>query len=89
MLEVLSPRLGADPHADHYSEREVMRCVKCGGCMVLRQFYDFFETCYAWRCINCGLIVDKVIAQNRQASLMKQPGRRAQTGDTLNKEVEG
>lgn len=58
-----------------------MRCVKCGGCMALRQFYDFFETCYAWRCINCGLVLDKVIAKNRRESLSTQPVHRAQTGE--------
>lgn len=50
------------------------RCIRCEGLLVLRQYYDFFETCFSWRCVNCGLILDRVIAENRQKSLAGSPG---------------
>jgi hypothetical protein len=44
-----------------------MRCARCGGLMVLEEFKDFgLESCgngfLGRRCINCGAIVDPVIA---------------------------
>ncbi|MBM4119805.1 MAG: hypothetical protein FJ248_02745 [Nitrospira sp.] len=46
-----------------------MDCPKCKGLMVLERFSDFFLIFYAWKCINCGSIVDRTIAANRQKSL--------------------
>ena len=48
-----------------------MKCPRCGGLMVREKFEDLgalgarnYE--YAgWRCINCGAIVDPVIAAHR------------------------
>jgi hypothetical protein len=37
--------------------------------MDLERFSDFFLVFYAWKCINCGAIVDKTIAANRRKSL--------------------
>ena len=48
-----------------------MRCARCGGLMVREQFEDLgalgsSDHEYAgWRCINCGAIVDAVIAAHR------------------------
>lgn len=42
-----------------------MRCPKCDGFMVLEKFSDFFLAFYAHKCVNCGLIMDKTIAENR------------------------
>ena len=46
-----------------------MDCPKCKGLMMLERFSDFFLIFYAWKCINCGAIVDKTIANNRRKSL--------------------
>jgi DNA-directed RNA polymerase subunit RPC12/RpoP len=47
-----------------------MRCPRCGGLMVLEKFEVFgLGSCgdefSGWRCINCGAIVDPVIAAHR------------------------
>jgi hypothetical protein len=46
-----------------------MECPKCKGFMMLERFSDFFLIFYAWKCINCGAIVDRTIANNRRKSL--------------------
>ncbi len=46
-----------------------MECPKCKGLMLLERFTDFFLVFYAWKCINCSLILDKVIADNKRAQL--------------------
>lgn len=78
MLALPPARLGADPHdagGDAETERAMTpRCIKCQGLLVLRQYYDFFETCFSWRCVNCGLILDRVIAENRRKSMAGSPG---------------
>jgi len=40
--------------------------------MELDRFSDFFLIFYAWKCINCGAIIDKTIANNRRKSLTAQ-----------------
>lgn len=34
-----------------------MKCVKCGGLMVLQSFFDHFAKFDGWKCLNCGKIV--------------------------------
>jgi hypothetical protein len=34
--------------------------------MVYERFQDLLDLFYAWRCLNCGEIVDPVVAQNRE-----------------------
>ncbi|HSA87114.1 MAG TPA: hypothetical protein VLE46_13095 [Nitrospira sp.] len=46
-----------------------MDCPKCQGTMMLERFSDFFIVFYAWKCINCGAIIDRTISKNRRASL--------------------
>ncbi len=46
-----------------------MDCPKCNGLMDLERFSDFFLVFYAWKCINCGAVIDKTIASNRSKSL--------------------
>ena len=46
-----------------------MECVKCSGLMMLERFSDFFLVFYAWKCLNCGAVIDKTIATNRIKSL--------------------
>ncbi|MDZ4854279.1 MAG: hypothetical protein SGJ26_05395 [Nitrospirota bacterium] len=48
-----------------------MRCARCGGLMVLEKFEVFGLGSYGdefsgWRCINCGGIVDLVIAAHQR-----------------------
>jgi hypothetical protein len=37
--------------------------------MGLERFSDFFLVFYAWKCLNCGAVIDKTIANNRRKSL--------------------
>ena len=37
--------------------------------MMLERFSDFFLVFYAWKCINCGAIIDRTISNNRRISL--------------------
>ena len=46
-----------------------MDCPKCKGLMMMERFSDFFLVFYAWKCINCGAIIDKTISNNRRSSL--------------------
>jgi len=46
-----------------------MECPKCNGLMDLERISDFFLVFYAWKCINCGAVIDKTIAKNRRKSL--------------------
>lgn len=46
-----------------------MECVKCNGLMTLERFSDFFLVFYAWKCLNCGAVIDRTIAANRKKSL--------------------
>ena len=46
-----------------------MECPKCKGLMMLERFSDFFLIFYAWKCINCGAIIDRTISNNRRKSL--------------------
>ena len=49
-----------------------MECPKCKGMMMLERFSDFFLVFYAWKCLNCGAIIDRTISINRQKSLSAQ-----------------
>ena len=47
-----------------------MTCERCGGLMVPYRFPDISEGreklyCEAWRCVNCGDVVDLVMLRNR------------------------
>ncbi|HSB44097.1 MAG TPA: hypothetical protein VLD60_03745 [Nitrospira sp.] len=46
-----------------------MDCPKCQGLMLLERFSDFFLVFYAWKCLNCGAIIDRTISNNRKNSL--------------------
>ena len=45
-----------------------MKCPKCEGLMFLERLSDFFLTFYAWKCVNCGAIMDRTILNNRKKS---------------------
>jgi hypothetical protein len=46
-----------------------MDCPKCQGLMQMERFSDFFLVFYAWKCLNCGAIIDRTISINRKNSL--------------------
>jgi PHP family Zn ribbon phosphoesterase len=37
--------------------------------MMLERFSDFFLVFYAWKCMNCGAMIDRTISNNRRKSL--------------------
>ena len=58
-----------------------MECPKCKGLMMLERFSDFFLIFYAWKCINCGAIIDRTISNNRRKSLAAREA--PDSGDSL------
>ncbi len=46
-----------------------MKCQKCQGLMYIERISDFFIIFKAWKCINCGAIIDQTILDNRKKSL--------------------
>jgi hypothetical protein len=60
-----------------------MECPKCKGFMELERFSDFFLIFYAWKCINCGAIIDKTIANNRRKSLEANTGEKKKVEATV------
>ena len=44
-----------------------LRCHRCGGIMAYEKYYGVEEQFFAWRCICCGDIVDRIILENRGA----------------------
>jgi hypothetical protein len=48
-----------------------MKCLRCKGLMMLERFSDFFLVFHAWKCVNCGSILDHTISVNQKRSLMK------------------
>jgi len=49
-----------------------MDCTKCDGLMVLERVSDGFCCMEEWRCLNCGLVLDSVIAQNRLSQVRRR-----------------
>jgi len=43
-----------------------MKCARCGGAMIFERFQATMEIFYAWRCVNCGDIMDQVVQKNRE-----------------------
>ena len=56
-----------------------MDCPKCRGLMQLERFSDFFLVFYAWKCINCGAVIDRTIANNRRKSLAAKATKEVET----------
>jgi hypothetical protein len=58
-----------------------MKCSKCQGLMAVDSFIDLLDDSgqlwiSAWRCLNCGQIVDPGIVKNaRNASVQAAPNR--------------
>lgn len=52
-----------------------MNCPKCHGLMLSERVSDFSLTFYAWKCVNCGAVIDQTILSNqhkRKRSPLKQ-----------------
>jgi uncharacterized Zn finger protein len=49
----------------HDEEVGTMTCQKCKGLMVKEWRPEFSQEAAVLRCINCGLVLDPLIAQNR------------------------
>jgi hypothetical protein len=47
--------------------------------MMLERFSDFFLAFYAWKCVNCGAVIDRTIAKNRRNSLTAKATKEAET----------
>ncbi|HSQ51906.1 MAG TPA: hypothetical protein VLL94_11640 [Nitrospiraceae bacterium] len=56
-----------------------MDCPKCKGLMMLERFSDFFLCFYAWKCVNCGAVIDRTIANNRRNSLAAKATKEVET----------
>jgi hypothetical protein len=69
---------GTPPAVDVTTWEEPMECPKCKGLMMLERFSDFFLIFYAWKCINCGAIIDRTISNNRRKSLAARDTQPAQ-----------
>jgi len=53
------------------NRERMMKCLRCKGLMTLERFSDFFLVFHAWKCINCGAILDHTISVNQQRSSLK------------------
>jgi len=67
-------------HLPHEGLRQTPNPCKSAGSVrggtMLEQFSYFFVEFYAWKCFNCGAMIDRTIATNRRKSLA---AREAQT----------
>ncbi len=67
-----------DQDLPHREEVSTMTCRKCKGLMIEEWRTDFSPEAVVKRCINCGLILDPLIEQNRLARLgAKRPAQAA------------
>jgi len=53
----------------YLKKEQKMKCPKCEGLMYLERLSDFFIIFHAWKCINCGALMDKTILDNQKKSL--------------------
>jgi len=42
-----------------------LKCLRCGGRMILEKFYDVNNIFFGWHCIFCGEVLDPVILLHR------------------------
>jgi len=50
-----------------------MTCQKCNGLMVKEWRPELSQEAAVLRCINCGLVLDPLIAQNRMTTVRAKP----------------
>lgn len=41
-----------------------MECRKCRGLMIEEWLADELDEAYVWRCVNCGSVMDQMIARH-------------------------
>ena len=63
----------------HPGEEKILGCPKCKGLMMLERFSDFFLVFYAWKCVNCGAIIDRTISNNRKNSLAAKAAKEVES----------
>jgi DNA-directed RNA polymerase subunit M/transcription elongation factor TFIIS len=49
-----------------------MDCPKCQGLMISERMTDYSIVFYAWRCVNCGTIVDTMILKNKEQTAISE-----------------
>ena len=59
-------------HTGYDSANQYMKCGRCGGSMVFERFLAAVEVFHAWRCVNCGEIMDPVVEKNRRLVMSRQ-----------------
>lgn len=42
-----------------------MNCPKCHGLMLSERVLDYSLAFYAWKCVNCGALLDQTILSNQ------------------------
>ena len=57
------------------SKGGTMDCPKCEGLMISERMTDFSLVFYAWRCVNCGTIMDGTILKNKKKPTDPIPDR--------------
>ena len=55
-----------------------MECRKCRGLMIEEWLADELDEAYVWRCVNCGSVMDGMIARHHRYS--SEPAPRASCG---------
>ncbi len=53
-----------------------MVCPKCRGLMVDERMTDYSMVFHGWRCVNCGMILDSTILENRKARKKEKTKRK-------------
>ena len=69
MLEFPSCKADSSALKHMRAEVDTMTCQKCKGLMVKEWRPEFSQEAAVLRCINCGLVLDPLIAQNRVSLL--------------------
>lgn len=54
------------------AHQDPVACPKCRGYMYTERFADFALTFFAWKCINCGTVMDTGIIENKNGQQVAQ-----------------
>ena len=68
LLLIPNRRTGTTPGRNlsvRFEMKDVVNCPKCHGYMYTERFADFALTFFAWKCINCGTVMDGDIIENK------------------------
>jgi uncharacterized Zn finger protein len=49
-----------------------MQCPRCKGRMYSQRYIHFVKSFDAWKCVNCGEVIDQVILTNRTRRVKKE-----------------